>query len=158
VIDSSAVNANEQREAVLQVLEDIGTPKQKLENCLIEVWNKSDLAGGGQEMSRDVNPEGQISHGDLPPSGQISSQEEMLIIDANHEQSVMQEVHVRESIPREGTEILGLEWSYEGVSCVATSARTRMGLKELCHLLDRKLPRKVEQETDFQLEESILEK
>ncbi|XP_060191613.1 GTP-binding protein At3g49725, chloroplastic isoform X1 [Lycium barbarum] len=42
VLDSSASNVNEQREAVLQVLGQIGVPEQKLQN-MIEVWNKIDL-------------------------------------------------------------------------------------------------------------------
>ncbi|KAL4568806.1 hypothetical protein LXL04_024422 [Taraxacum kok-saghyz] len=39
VIDSSAPNRDEQRLSVLQVLEQIGVPTEKLEN-MIEVWNK----------------------------------------------------------------------------------------------------------------------
>nr|GMC64043.1 GTP-binding protein At3g49725, chloroplastic [Ipomoea batatas]GME21786.1 GTP-binding protein At3g49725, chloroplastic [Ipomoea batatas] len=42
VLDSSAPNLNEQRETVLQVLEQIGVSKEKLKN-MIEVWNKIDL-------------------------------------------------------------------------------------------------------------------
>lgn len=42
VLDSSAPNLNEQREAVLQVLGQIGVSEQKLQN-MIEVWNKIDL-------------------------------------------------------------------------------------------------------------------
>ncbi|KAK4367874.1 hypothetical protein RND71_011666 [Anisodus tanguticus] len=42
VLDSSAPNLNEQREAVLQVLGQIGVSEQKLHN-MIEVWNKIDL-------------------------------------------------------------------------------------------------------------------
>jgi 50S ribosomal subunit-associated GTPase HflX len=40
VIDSSAPNAEEQRMAVLQVLDSIGVPKEKIKNRMIEVWNK----------------------------------------------------------------------------------------------------------------------
>lgn len=40
VIDSSASNADEQREAVLQVLRDIGVPQAKLDTCMVEAWNK----------------------------------------------------------------------------------------------------------------------
>lgn len=45
VLDSSAPNLSEQREAVLQVLGQIGVPEQKLQN-MIEVWNKIDLHEG----------------------------------------------------------------------------------------------------------------
>jgi 50S ribosomal subunit-associated GTPase HflX len=40
VIDSSAANIEEQREAVLDVLKGIGVPKAKLESCMVEAWNK----------------------------------------------------------------------------------------------------------------------
>jgi 50S ribosomal subunit-associated GTPase HflX len=40
VIDSSAANVDEQREAVLDVLKGIGVPKAKLESCMVEAWNK----------------------------------------------------------------------------------------------------------------------
>lgn len=40
VIDSSASNADEQREAVLKVLRDIGVSQDKLDTCMVEAWNK----------------------------------------------------------------------------------------------------------------------
>ena len=40
MIDSSASNADEQREAVLQVLRDIGVSQAKLDTCMVEAWNK----------------------------------------------------------------------------------------------------------------------
>lgn len=39
VLDSSAPNRDEQRESVLQVLQQIGVSDEKLQN-MIEVWNK----------------------------------------------------------------------------------------------------------------------
>ncbi|OVA07270.1 GTP binding domain [Macleaya cordata] len=42
VIDSSALNVDEQRSSVLQVLQQIGVSEDKLQN-MIEVWNKVDL-------------------------------------------------------------------------------------------------------------------
>lgn len=39
VLDSSSPNLDEQRDAVLQVLQQIGVSEAKLEN-MIEVWNK----------------------------------------------------------------------------------------------------------------------
>ncbi|KAK9097103.1 hypothetical protein Sjap_022600 [Stephania japonica] len=44
VLDSSAENLEEQRSSVLQVLQQIGVPEDKLQN-MIEVWNKIDLRG-----------------------------------------------------------------------------------------------------------------
>lgn len=40
MIDSSAINADEQRQAVLEVLQEIGVPQAKLDNCMMEAWNK----------------------------------------------------------------------------------------------------------------------
>ncbi|CAM6102333.1 unnamed protein product [Calypogeia fissa] len=154
VIDSSAPNASEQRETVLQVLEGIGTPKHKLQNYLLEVWNKADLAEGGQEIGRAVGLEGNMNSSELQYKGQISSQEAELIVDTDHSQ-LIQAVHVVENIPEERAEILGVEWSNEGVSCVATSARTKMGLKELCHLLDRKLRFELGRQPEVEVEESF---
>ncbi|XP_024975630.1 GTP-binding protein At3g49725, chloroplastic isoform X3 [Cynara cardunculus var. scolymus] len=42
VLDSSAPNRDEQKESVLQVLQQIGVSNEKLQN-MIEVWNKIDL-------------------------------------------------------------------------------------------------------------------
>lgn len=39
VLDSSALNLDEQRSSVLQVLQQIGVSEEKLQN-MIEVWNK----------------------------------------------------------------------------------------------------------------------
>ncbi|XP_028764285.1 GTP-binding protein At3g49725, chloroplastic [Neltuma alba] len=42
VVDSSAPNLDEHRSTVLQVLQQIGVPEEKLQN-MIEVWNKIDI-------------------------------------------------------------------------------------------------------------------
>ncbi|KAI9089374.1 hypothetical protein K1719_029653 [Acacia pycnantha] len=42
VVDSSAPNLDEHRSTVLQVLQQIGVPEEKLQN-MIEVWNKIDM-------------------------------------------------------------------------------------------------------------------
>lgn len=39
VLDSSAPNLGEQRQAVLDVLQQIGVPEKKIQ-AMIEVWNK----------------------------------------------------------------------------------------------------------------------
>ncbi|CAK9184119.1 unnamed protein product [Ilex paraguariensis] len=57
VLDSSAPNLDEQRQTVLQVLEQIGVSKGKLQN-MIEVWNKIDLQ---EEMRGNEYDEDEVS-------------------------------------------------------------------------------------------------
>nr|GMC62689.1 GTP-binding protein At3g49725, chloroplastic [Ipomoea batatas] len=72
VLDSSAPNLNEQRETVLQVLEQIGVSKEKLKN-MIEVWNKIDLeeeeVGSDEYGNEEEVPEEEY---DSVPSDQLS--------------------------------------------------------------------------------------
>nr|GMC66269.1 GTP-binding protein At3g49725, chloroplastic [Ipomoea batatas] len=72
VLDSSAPNLNEQRETVLQVLEQIGVSKEKLKN-MIEVWNKIDLeeeeVGSDEYGNEEEVPEGEY---DSVASDQLS--------------------------------------------------------------------------------------
>ncbi|XP_055803673.1 GTP-binding protein At3g49725, chloroplastic isoform X2 [Solanum dulcamara] len=67
VLDSSAPNLNEQREAVLQILGQIGVSEQKLQN-MIEVWNKIDLhedfVGDGY-CNEDEVPSGSEENNDV---------------------------------------------------------------------------------------------
>ncbi|XP_019173102.1 PREDICTED: GTP-binding protein At3g49725, chloroplastic [Ipomoea nil] len=72
VLDSSAPDLNEQRETVLQVLEQIGVSKEKLKN-MIEVWNKIDLeeeeVGSDEYGNEEEVPEEEY---DSVPSDQLS--------------------------------------------------------------------------------------
>lgn len=43
VLDASAPNLEEHRSTVLQVLQQIGVPEDKIEN-MIEVWNKVNIS------------------------------------------------------------------------------------------------------------------
>ncbi|PWA67002.1 GTP-binding protein, HflX [Artemisia annua] len=52
VLDLSAANRDEQRESVLQVLQQIGVSSEKLEN-MIEVWNKIDIVDNETTESKD---------------------------------------------------------------------------------------------------------
>ncbi|KAK9166065.1 hypothetical protein Scep_001256 [Stephania cephalantha] len=54
VLDSSAENLEEQRSSVLQVLQQIGVPEDKLQN-MIEVWNKIDLRGEATGVDESLN-------------------------------------------------------------------------------------------------------
>ncbi|KAJ9564184.1 hypothetical protein OSB04_000150 [Centaurea solstitialis] len=53
VLDSSAPNRDEQKESVLQVLQQIGVSKEKLQN-MIEVWNKIDLEPDETAVSKQI--------------------------------------------------------------------------------------------------------
>ncbi|KAK9163593.1 hypothetical protein Syun_004495 [Stephania yunnanensis] len=54
VLDSSAENLEEQRSSVLQVLQQIAVPEDKLQN-MIEVWNKIDLRGEATGVDESLN-------------------------------------------------------------------------------------------------------
>nr|GMC67991.1 GTP-binding protein At3g49725, chloroplastic [Ipomoea batatas] len=89
VLDSSAPNLNEQRETVLQVLEQIGVSKEKLKN-MIEVWNKIDLEEeevGSDEYGNEEEVPGEEY--DSVPSDQLSGadchQENEIVKDMNPE-------------------------------------------------------------------------
>ncbi|KAL5707204.1 hypothetical protein ACHQM5_025283 [Ranunculus cassubicifolius] len=56
VIDSSAADLEDQRSSVLQVLEQIGVSKEKLQD-MIEVWNKIDLRDGAEDSLNDAEYE-----------------------------------------------------------------------------------------------------
>ncbi|KAI3665627.1 hypothetical protein L6452_44256 [Arctium lappa] len=53
VLDSSAPNRDEQKESVLQVLQQIGVSNEKLQN-MIEVWNKIDLKHDETSVSEQI--------------------------------------------------------------------------------------------------------
>ncbi|KAG6546934.1 hypothetical protein Mapa_011550 [Marchantia paleacea] len=138
VIDSSAANASEQRETVLEVLQQIGVSRHKMENCVIEVWNKSDLSGKEFEITQSE---------DLSVGAVKNTLSEVLSTEADG-LVVAEDSHVTHPLKMEntdsetlidGAELLDLEWAREGVSCVRTSVRTKTGLAELSRLLDRKI-------------------
>lgn len=56
VLDSSAPNLDEHRQTVMQVLEQLGVPKEKLQN-MIEVWNKIDI--GEEQIDGDETDVGE---------------------------------------------------------------------------------------------------
>ncbi|BFI25784.1 GTPase [Marchantia polymorpha subsp. ruderalis] len=138
VIDSSAANASEQRETVLEVLQQIGVSRHKMENCMIEVWNKSDLSGKEFEITQSE---------DLPEGAVKNTLSEVLSTEADGldmaEDSLvthpLKMEHTDIETLSDGAELLDLEWAREGVSCVSTSVRTKTGLAELLRLLDRKI-------------------
>ncbi|KAL3700333.1 hypothetical protein R1sor_018355 [Riccia sorocarpa] len=137
VIDSSAANANEQRETVLDVLRKIGVSRYKMENCLMEVWNKIDLSG--EEIV--IHPPE-----DLPKEVEGINAELFGIraddTEVKEDGSVAQEVDIAntdEEGGNGGPQLLDLEWTAdtEDLPSVRISVLTRTGLLELSRLLDR---------------------
>ncbi|WMV16982.1 hypothetical protein MTR67_010367 [Solanum verrucosum] len=90
VLDSSAPNLNEQREAVLQVLGQIGVSEQKLEN-MIEVWNKIDLREdfvGDGYCNEDEVPSGSEENNDV--ASNKLCEEDLLDYDDNEDEDFEQ--------------------------------------------------------------------
>ncbi|KAK6798288.1 hypothetical protein RDI58_005990 [Solanum bulbocastanum] len=90
VLDSSAPNLNEQREAVLQVLRQIGVSEQKLQN-MIEVWNKIDLCEdfvGDGYCNEDEVPSGLEENNDV--ASNKLCEEDLLDYDDNEEEDFEQ--------------------------------------------------------------------
>ncbi|KAH0670970.1 hypothetical protein KY290_026402 [Solanum tuberosum] len=90
VLDSSAPNLNEQREAVLQVLGQIGVSEQKLQN-MIEVWNKIDLREdfvGDGYCNEDEVPSGSEENNDVK-SNKLC-EEDLLDYDDNEDEDFEQ--------------------------------------------------------------------
>ncbi|OAE18099.1 hypothetical protein AXG93_2899s1280 [Marchantia polymorpha subsp. ruderalis] len=138
VIDSSAANASEQRETVLEVLQQIGVSRHKMENCMIEVWNKSDLSGKEFEITQSEDlPEGAVKN---TLSEVLSTEADGLdMAEDSHVTHPLKMEHTDIETLSDGAELLDLEWAREGVSCVSTSVRTKTGLAELLRLLDTKI-------------------
>ncbi|XP_004231950.1 GTP-binding protein At3g49725, chloroplastic isoform X2 [Solanum lycopersicum] len=90
VLDSSAPNLNEQREAVLQVLGQIGVSEQKLQN-MIEVWNKIDLREdfvGDGYCNEDEVPSGLEENNDV--ASNKLCEEDLLEYDDNEDEDFEQ--------------------------------------------------------------------
>lgn len=138
VIDSSAPNADEQRLAVLQVLESIGVSKEKMEHCMIEVWNKVDLAAKSPAKSENLKLDGLESTDDhlLP----VTNESEGSDVDDTTHQIVMEDAEsVEDSQGQDASENLSLSWCSNGIPRIGTSVVEGIGLKDLLHLLDKKL-------------------
>lgn len=139
VIDSSAPNAEEQRMAVMQVLESIGVSKEKIRDCMIEVWNKVDLASNSSANQTDtLKLNGVESAADLHllTSTSVSSDD----YDMTHNVSVENKDESTKNTETQDTlEYMSLSWCSGGVPRIGTSVVQDIGLKELLHLLDKKV-------------------
>ncbi|KAI3699510.1 hypothetical protein L2E82_43882 [Cichorium intybus] len=134
VLDSSAPNRNEQRESVLQVLQQIGVSTEKLQN-MIEVWNKIDL----EDVEMSVNEENEVDMDD-DDDDWISCEDEVKWDDYSGSfvgwkafESRLKDDVSKCSIKRD------LESLDEIAAHVKTSALTRVGLPDLLDLIDHKL-------------------
>lgn len=138
VLDSSAPNRDEQRESVLQVLQQIGVSEKKLQN-MIEVWNKIDLAGdepGVEESEKDM---------DDNSDGWLYNKDEV-----NWDDGTASFVgwKVLEDQPKDAFTLSGgtksgsksrPQHQPENTPHVKTSAISKVGLQELLDLIDDKL-------------------
>ncbi|XP_010248316.1 PREDICTED: GTP-binding protein At3g49725, chloroplastic [Nelumbo nucifera] len=166
VLDSSALNLDEQRSAVLQVLQQIGVSDEKLDN-MIEVWNKIDLqesqlgtdksldegeddeAGSVSDAGEDYvasnmmspfEPIGEDNHG---IASELSPEEIPEVMDDN-QGDFTEECKTLNETQEKASE----DWnkfckdSYsqpQDVQHVETSAIMGVGLQELLSLIDEKL-------------------
>jgi GTP-binding protein HflX len=155
VIDSSSLNAEEQRRSVLGVLEQIGVSSKKLEN-MIEVWNKVDLLQCNPENVLPV--ESHECEKQEPCVNEISfevSPEELSLKDRDAgEESCngarLSTVEIEDMVISDiSVESGKVNWSSNNIACVKTSATTGIGLQELLHLLDEKLKPTVDSENKY---------
>lgn len=155
VLDSSAPNLDEQRQAVLDVLRQIGVSEKKIQD-MIEVWNKIDLQGYtegenfGDHCDSNFDEEGEMGdelelqedemenqHGDysdgwLEPGTDQESDEEQVYASMGWTGLGDQNMLSNE---KKGDN----DSQREHVPHVKTSAITRVGLQELLELIDDKL-------------------
>ncbi|KAI3712992.1 hypothetical protein L1987_71562 [Smallanthus sonchifolius] len=148
VLDSSAPNRDEQRESVLEVLQQIGVSNEKLEN-MIEVWNKADL----EDDAMAVNEENGYKVGeDL--DGWLSGDDEV-----NWDDDTASFVGWKafEDQPKDVSTLscqtkTDFKSLHDFSPHVKTSGITRVGLQELLELIDDKL------KTDKVVERSVFER
>ncbi|KAK4490516.1 hypothetical protein RD792_001196 [Penstemon davidsonii] len=153
VLDSSAPNIDDHREAVMQVLGRLGVSDEKLQN-MIEVWNKVDI----QETQADI---GEVDDGDNASSFSGEEDENDQDIEESEPSEYVEEnICVDESDGWLSCEEEDKSWfDYDGCSIgsettvggqqnkiqsensvhVKTSAITGVGLQELLELIDDKL-------------------
>ncbi|XP_076913330.1 GTP-binding protein At3g49725, chloroplastic-like [Bidens hawaiensis] len=129
VLDSSAPNRDEQRESVLEVLQQIGVSNEKLEN-MIEVGNKIDLYNDQTIVMEEEDLDSWLSTGDEVKWDDASAS--FVGWKAFEEQ------------PKDVSTLSGevksdLKSRHDFNPHVKTSGITRVGLQELLELIDNKL-------------------
>lgn len=144
VIDSSAPDADEQRTAVLQVLESIGVSKEKIKDCMIEAWNKVDLSSTPANNRDSLKLDGMETKAEITSFAFESiADEEISSDDGDTNQDILLDnenpIGVEDSAAEDVIEYRSASWSYEGVPRIGTSAVEGTGLKELLALIDKSL-------------------
>ncbi|KAJ4965581.1 hypothetical protein NE237_017430 [Protea cynaroides] len=162
VLDSTAVNLDEQRSIVLEVLQQIGVSEDKLQN-MIEVWNKVDLLeketgadgspGGGEddEVARFSESEKDDVASEMPPSEPIDEDDDASELSyaespealADGQGDALEDLDTQDEQQGESPEA----WKAmsnpgsdsRGLQRLGTSAITGVGLQELLYLIDEKL-------------------
>jgi len=142
VIDSSASNADEQREAVLQVLRDIGVPQAKLDTCMVEAWNKVDLLDDDSETYCPNNMlmlEGRLMKfpdDDEDESVSVPVEGTSAVRDVDVDVSKTNTIF--EDMPQP-TVVSGFGVSEGSVAKLSTSTTTGIGLAALLETIDKRL-------------------
>ncbi|KAG0567493.1 hypothetical protein KC19_7G139200 [Ceratodon purpureus] len=148
VIDSSAANADEQREAVLKVLRDIGVSQAKLDTCMVEAWNKVDLLEDDSET---------YSHFNVP----LLEDTPMKFPDDDEDQSVTAEeksesreldvdvskTEVMSGDKQEPMVVSGFGMSEGNIAKLSTSTVTGIGLAALLETIDNRLAQVVDKQS-----------
>lgn len=159
VLDASALNLDEQRSSVLQVLQQIGVSEEKLQD-MIEVWNKIDIleersGSGGSLDQGDYDEDGSFSKADGDEVAYEIQSREAIDEDDEESESVLS---LEESIDDHHGELEDMKVTVEDappqhqdVQRVETSAITGVGLQELLNLIDVKLnsPKPLQQQGSF---------
>ncbi|RWR77926.1 GTP-binding protein, chloroplastic [Cinnamomum micranthum f. kanehirae] len=145
VLDSSALNLDEQRSSVLQVLQQIGVSEEKLQN-MIEVWNKIDLLEKKSETDESLDQGEDDENGSFSETEDHVAGNELQSGDAVGEDDVAVNLSAGETVDgpqEESTE--DVKMTVEVVPCqaqdvqrVETSAIMGVGLQELLSLIDEK--------------------
>ncbi|KAL5988314.1 hypothetical protein ACLOJK_036077 [Asimina triloba] len=145
VLDSSAFNLEEQRSTVIQVLQQIGVPEEKLQN-MIEVWNKIDL------LEAETITDKSLDQADDVESSSFSEEEREMAVklpaestdgdDDTAELSPM--IEADDNVQNRSSEhaIMDHEDTPHQLmpgNCIKTSAVMGVGLQELLSLIDEKL-------------------
>ncbi|CAA7387723.1 unnamed protein product [Spirodela intermedia] len=158
VLDSSAVNLDEQRSTVLQVLHQIGVSPEKIQD-MIEVWNKIDLleGEGGDHKTADWSTTSELSEDDLASEDDGINGDEDLDAETSgssqeHDDGPSEDHSTEEEAAcwaspggpigedeRQQNEFQECILSKQDSHHVKTSAVLGVGLQELLHLIDEKL-------------------
>lgn len=151
VLDSSAPNRDEQKESVLQVLQQIGVSEEKLQN-MIEVWNKIDLEHDETAVSEQIEEEvdGKSDDWLSPGDGEVKWDDATASFVgwkmSEPDQTTPNEPGISHLVVGSMDQPNDV-WKCKGViksdskyePDVKTSAITRVGLQELLDLIDDKL-------------------